>query len=1165
MHPLWPELLEYLVLKSAPECRDFLKTWGETERKTCFKLHKADFNSLRKTCHYSEDSYLLISGSHAFGWNSQAKPRFSSVKKEASVLKAHAAELSDYIQAEKINFYAAEDAYALALNLETVWAALCDQRSALGIAKNLRKAPAMPYHLWEQEKNPLQLNGPEPGILAVSLALSERPESWALEALQKLFAEYQENYPGIGFYASVSKLIALHPAWETELRDALGKSLFIELHRFHDHLNQIPLPHLLIGLSWRNLASAGPLKGHSFPPYLNTEILGKFLAEKLPASTEELKHLRSDLVDLILQRLLENTRKEENREWLKLYEVLKLLPQEKQARLETWLQLLQASSSNAIQLALKEFKNPELFKQAPEYLPELLIPQLSHPVQKIAKESLNLLKKWLKAFPENESALTPSLRLQLLSPHAVVRQELLKELQEKALSSESRAELEALYASGLVGPLEAEALTQLLKKEPRATTQVKTEHASVAERLAACFPAKPSHQGLWSEDPLLPIPNSPEDLSACFLKHCQTVPNDTQLECMAQAILNQPLPPEPERLKRQMKPVFAELESLLKPQHEHKFQNPQRVLLALLLQAWLEPTQISKIPEQVWQSLDLYQSPFRLELRETLRARQAALPFRLSQPEYLTGWIRLPSFLQRLEKIPPSCLSDTMLSKSLARLTPDGHEAHWEKLKTQMPKLPESWPQILTLALGPEEEALLLIKLFQKKWLHQPPDDILLEQQFSPSPRPRKDSTENLELRRFMLALHVRRRAERLSPALLTELKTLPLHHLRLDLGLDFSGNLLESTLSSSETDNLLDTLWGGLSQVWSQFTTKASEHEPSDTPLEDLASPLQNQLKHLMQPFSEYSHLYLSLSKLTSELRAELLAVLWGQPQWEKLQTLKLPGQTRNFEFSHQNWPQLWPLAICLNPHYRNLWESLNPDIHLYPRLRLCPDMAESLFEVATLKLRWKQGEFGGISQEAYSRLRQDLWKNKREELKSSELPDLNEVILPLDKHDFLLLLLQAGHLPRIPLAPALKSLAWLLSQKHPQQRQPAIDLIWAGLEDGRLQSEAVAQAIAQGGCRQSKGLNYLLDALQIFELKGEKGLLLNLRILECCFANTEIPTKNLSALLELAFKLLPLAGNPCLAEASLAGLKQLAQAPKKTVCRDKAQVLLKTLKTQT
>jgi hypothetical protein len=1133
MYPRWPELLEALFNHSAPDLRAFLQTWSEAERKACFKLHKADLNHLRKTCLYSEYSFLNRTGEAPLGWNNPLGASFPSVQKMGPQFQAQSHNLEAFIAAEKINFYGSQDMYFFALNLETAWAALCDSRSAQSLAKALSKAPKAPYNLLYDNQGEALSHAPEPCLLSLTQVLLERPESWADAALLKLFSDYDELYFDKSIYTSVCTALKARPDKEADFAEALGKAIFMELYHWRTELEAIPLAHILAGLSWRNRAQKGPLRGRAFLLNLSATPLGEWLVKALPPDQAQHASTRAFLFDLILQRMLENTRKEDNREWLKLYALLEPQPSEKTALHNHYLMLLQASTPNAISLSLQELKhNLQDFTDQAKSLPEMLAPHLSHPVQKVGKESFALLKLMAKRWPELQTEILATVLPQLTTPHAALRQDILNWLKGQTLPSNAECELALLRESDLLTPLELTALQALLPSDSR-HEQTHTKQASSAQSLSmeltfrSCqdklsdyFPTKKiSQTATWKEDPLLDIPSDPDAMVAFLLGFNQHLPTEIDLEIFAQALLKHPQAPEPERLRRQLSPLLNCLKVLSDPEHNY-FIETTRLLLAIMAHTWIEQAVLHLTPSQ-WESLNLIGPSAGQIVQSSLQAWKKCTPYRLEQPEYLSGWISLASFEQRLKTLPPELLSEPALYQALHRLSPKNPEHSWPQLKITCQNLPRQTTQLLTLALGPAQEAEALLSKFNQELHKKAPTDLLLNQSYVPVPS--EDSLANHLFRGVMAAVGVRERGGRLSAAQREQVLALP---------------------------------WGGLRI---HFGLEPLEIQSIEEKTEEISALQQSllQLRHLKPQLK-------SLKEIEPAIQHILQAQLTGQAQWQALPNLNLE-QVQNFEWIPQYWPQLWPTVIILNPQYKPFWNMpLNPHLHLYPKLGLYPAMAQDLFDAGLLKLRWIQGELGGLKRSEFSKLQMNYWKQTRDGDKNAQPPNPRLLIPELDKHDLILLLLQLGHLPRIKIAAALPNLIKLLACKYPEQRQIALDLIWMGLEKGRFQVNALLKNMAELLATQSKGLQYMLEALQNWELRGCAGVALNLALLEYFWAHAhpdssaQIPAKNGSALLDLAYHLWQSYGPYRLSAEALKGLEKWAQHPKKSVGREKARALL-------
>jgi hypothetical protein len=1170
MHPNWPELCQHIFTSSAALLREYLYNWSENERKSCFQAHKNDLNQLRKSCHYSEHTYILHAGHHPFGWNSQAEPRFGSVQQLWPVLQQELEKLSDYLEREKVSVYAAADMYFLALNLETVWAGLCDKRSALALAKSLRNAPTLPYFLLENENGSPRQDPPETHLFSVTQILLNRPVDWAESCLVKLFEDYQEQYLGQGYYPSVCSVLKTWPEKEALFQPALEKSLFMELYLWRDKLQELPLTHILAGLSWRNQLNQGPLRGRHFPLNLNAEPLGLWLRQTLPADVPNRRSERLAFLSLALTRLLENSRKEDNRDWLALYTALEPSEQEIISLKNLFFQLLQASTPNGISLALETVKKYfNGFETEHSQIPDSIIPHLSHPVQKVAKESLALLKQYAKTWPEKKPELLLSLLPQLASPHGVIRQDLLKWFKGQSLPASAQRELQVLKESGLLSPLEQEQLRALLpdNSEPTAKAESKPESkpetTQPIKSLQSYFPTVPINQHHWDSDPRLEIPSDEASLSALLLKYSHQSPPDSIHEAVGQALLRLGPPQDPVYQRRHLDPLLQKLQCL-KNLSPSPLMDVSHLLLAILAQAWIEQKP-PEIAPQVWERLAMAAPNLCAGVQSSLKALIAGANSRIEAPEFLTGWISLQVFVKRLKDLPVNCLDTMSLTLALRRLSPEPVKHVWPDIQVLKARFPEPEADLLTLALGPDDAAELALKHLSKAFKKTPPDDFLLEQLYYSSSEKAPSPTNPL-FRGILSAAGARQRREGLSPSLFQALLNLPWDNLCLNLGMDPGIWLSPQPDSEENTQTFWGKLSDGISQLFSGSGTieKHTEAEPEVSALSEQENEaLDNWLNKLHLAQKERALKIKTFKQLEPALQKQIQGLLLGDTNWLNLPEFAL-GETRQFERT-PFWPQLWPLAIALNPRYQPHWGlPFNPESQLYPKLAEYPVMAQMLFDIALLKLRWKQREFGGMSRADFQELQKNYWREIQNGNSKATPPPWSEQIPELEKYDHLLLLLHLGHLPRIVLQEGVRSMLQVLSAKHPEQRQVVLDLIWQGLEDGRIQVSTVVEQLSHQFASQSKGLLYLRDSLQNWELRGEAGYNLILTILDHFWSTTSptasppVPPKNLSTLLEWSYQLWQSGGPYQLSASALNGLQKWADHPKKTAGREKARALL-------
>lgn len=1177
MHSRWPELLAQLFTLRSDALRETLQAWPAPEREALFKAHKKDLQALRQSCFYrpprpgeenSADYHYL-------------KPRYPRIASLYTELQPHLGALADWLKAQQLSVWLAEDVYTLFLNLDTCWALLCDARSATQLCKRLNDAPHARHEaVWHERGQHMtrRADAPEPWLYSLTQALLWRAADWADALLRQLFNQCNQHAEG-GFYLAVCDVVQRRPmalsAGDASAggADFLGKALNLELWIYREQLHALPEAHFEALLSW--IAPDTPELRH-------LEALDYEEIRQRALTLAQQPAWRTRLLVLILQRLQAHTRPARNLPWLKLWQALDPQPTELLLHENTLLSLAHAPQSNALQLGLQVLKawlKAGQSLQQPEAWRSMLLHHLQHPVQKVAKESLALLKQWLKQYPEHEAPILDGLSQQLLTPHTAVREQLYAWLQKQPLSAAAAAHLALLASDPALPPLERENLLQRFPHLAAAATETLPVAAPPPLSASDATPpdaltALPLWQQPWAEALLaalagaaelqsrqpelaslrlaesLPVPLDTQTLLEGFLSQASGPVSPLQLECLMQAVLKLPAPVDRTRAVQYLDPLLKLLPRMDQVQTQMLWRAPsQNALVALLAWGWLEAGQMYPFRQATSQETLLCPNlnPQAGKVLATLQALRAGAPARLSQPDSLSGWMAPESLLQRLKTLPPDCITADELEQTLYALVPFPL-VDWPLLEPLLQALPLTFQRALRVACAPEAQAEAAAADWLKAFASSPPQDVFLSASWD---RPVFDSQPvDRDFQLLAAALAARQNHPDYKPW--PVLQALPLQQLRVDLGIDYGQ---------------IDALMGSMGE-WNALNEALEDPEAlADNALQELLNAFQTQSEALVtrMPTARQRKLML-LHEMSAGFQALVQqALVDPQPLQAPLSPRLMAEHPMAFQLQLQHYRNLYPYLLNLQntPQWQPLpamprhWSELTP--WLWPH----PGQVQRLFLAALINVGEAWGQFGGLTWQAYNQIMNAYYRQKAEDPGTPE-PTVNwqEIVPRLDKNDLSLAFLALGQLPEIPLAEVLPLLIQPLTSKHAEQRAVVLGVLQAGLADGRLLPQQLAEVLAGLLGVTRKGFRYLQLVLQDLQHQDAFGEYLVLQTLELYFARLgaeQIKAASvLSALLDQAHSLCQTLQRGLERPAARAALQSLAESKKKSVSRDKARLLL-------
>lgn len=1152
MHPLWPELLKHLFTTRSEDLRPWLFALSLADQQALWKQHKPDLAALRKACQFSASAGVFREEKGEGLGFGRFLPRYPTLAPFRADLPSD--NVAAWITAERVNICLAEDLYPFYLNLETVWAALGDAKSVALLAKFKDQAPQPRWEILWTEKGDARADAPEGVLYSLTQTLGLRGETWGPEFLMQAFANHAELYGHGQFYRAV---ICATQTWpEQDWVPYLAKALALEIVHYKDRLADIPLTYLFAALAWE--APSTPAFRSMGPAVITYTEVVTYLSVQ---AQSDLK-VRQTLLELTLERLQHHTRPAQNQPWIKLWNQLTPSLSELGGQFEALLMLVNASAPNALQLALQELKRLAAEAIVQPHIKELLsllALNLVHPTQKIAKDSLALMRLIDKHHPSQDSLL-PILIPYLLTPHMAVRQEILKGFKGQTLPPSAQDILRDLLASGQLNPLEQENLAVWVVDPPVAVLTVSQD---APEPTPAFDIAQfPSHRQSWAKqliqaleggvlEPLLPtldvwqtlpdlqpLPNA-EELQHFFVSHARGQVSELDFEIALISVLQVPAPTDRARAEKYLDPLLKIVSKMDRPEATQNWNIPwHNGLLALLAQGWLEPGK--QITIQTPEIDAFLQQPFLKPLFDQVTRTLALLAVgasaRLSQPDNVGGWIFPERLLQRLVQLPPEAITASEVEDALYALAPVVISASaWADLFPHLSRYTPLVQQALTVALAPETEAEATAAQWIKTLQQDPPQQFLLQAEHGGASAPETSADQGLQL--LCAALAHRQLLPYWHPW--PCLQTLPIEQLQCDLGMDYGAlhmAMFAQTAALQELDeNASDEAF---LEALMAFVPQPSEvkPEPPARRIKPLAE-LSPELKALCQ------QCLIAASGLESPPPDSIIRAL----------------EHARFQVMTPHYRRLMPLLLWVQP---KTWIAIDTSRMgldgLIPLLWPCPGNAQRLFEVGVVQVARMQGRFGGMTRQQVNQ----LWQAYYQAGGTGEPPQISwhEMIPNLDKQDINLSLLSMGLLPWVPLQSALDVLLEVLTSKHSQHRERIIAVLDTGLRDGRLTPDRVAKGLAELLLTVSKGFSYVQDALTGWSNRDPLGELLVLLALEQFFARLHpgINGKVLSALLDQAHGLCRTLGRGISAPEARTALTTLAEAKKKTVARDKAKLLL-------
>ncbi len=913
-NPLWISILESLFCQQASDLLTKVAPLTAETRQQLWQQYQTDLITLRKASRYSERQSFQahrdqIGILNVVEYRSE-HPMLSELWPEFA---QHAHEIVAWIRKQKLNFFGSKDGYRYYLNIELLMAALADQSSAEKLAQ-MQGDQRFPF--WDLSYHLPQRNQvPETQLEAYTLVWLDRPESWAKDCLAMALTSHLPQGASGEIYASVQ---AISSRWPDVAEKFLGKAVFLELYQREPEDYQPA--ELLAGLRW--LAPLGvPDLGH-FPIYAEVgrlaEHLGQVLSVDKPQT--ELIKLRSELIALIFERLRLSMRRQDLLAWIKLYRALTPDSSEQTRHQADYLALLQGPAKESVELALQTILNDiSSYLSQPRLWLQLGL-LFSFPTQKVA---LLAWRVWQTAVKLQPQALAPheTLVQALSSPHLRLREQVLKWLGKHpdSLTDEVFAQLRLLQ-DDTENPAEQERLRRLLPAaEPAIVDPARSQESQSQPKQAERPLLKPLAEFLpqqdlnhlpandWDSDPLLEIPADLAAVDDLLQKVLHQSPSRLQLEILAQALLLHPLTEAEDRSERKrfLSPLLAVAGDFAqKSESEPGFVDVPRIMLSIWLHAWLG--QASSQWAGFWEKLSAFHSDLAGWGQALFQALDQGQRFLLAQPEYLSGWISLRSFCERLQQ--SVWIAPESLHQALLRLAPEDSAAIWPVIERQFadPGQSQLHPKLLSIlafALGPLAQAEAIFAEQLAHFQAQPPEECLLQRGlFTPL-----ELNSPWDYRLLIAAWQFRQRSGRLSPRLLAGFEALPWSDL---------------TVEALPPDGFSDAL-GDLGS-W-----------------EDILAAFNGlDLNSLAQPH------FKSLAALPIDLQSWINQALDGSADW-----CQIPDSAFSFDAIMRQWPQLWPLS--LHSQYEPGWsyQPAQQDL-IWHFLRDYPLMAPAAFTVALARI---------------------------------------------------------------------------------------------------------------------------------------------------------------------------------------------------------------------
>lgn len=303
-------------------------------------------------------------------------------------------------------------------------------------------------------------------LLHAGRILLDRPELWVQQSFIRLSDEFPHwmRSPGgdLGAAQLMQEALQRHPDWISVLASGMGRMMRQDgfLNRTLDRYDAALI---LAGLDYEPLAQQA-----SSEPLMDPEIIPSLLRRMTDGSL-----LRSDLIALTLRKLNQPLRPSSIKCWINLFGRLALTDAEFQRHAEAFTVLMTAPTAAAGKLAFSIveahfLRNPDRAAERVAALGHALQNRL----QSIAKEAWRLLKKQLRALPDLHKLVVSAVIAGLNSPHAGLRGELLRWLGALPLhhsdefDEKARRQLQELAVS--LPAAELDPIAHLLVEDPEA-------------------------------------------------------------------------------------------------------------------------------------------------------------------------------------------------------------------------------------------------------------------------------------------------------------------------------------------------------------------------------------------------------------------------------------------------------------------------------------------------------------------------------------------------------------------------------------------------------------------------------------------------------------------------------------------------------------------------
>jgi len=410
-------IIEKLFYGTPQDIKKILRDISVDKRKQLYKQTREIITTLRKSLKENIESAYITEGE---GESVKYKPKYKNVKDVYEIIKNNPSDVSKVFEENKICINPSEGSYELFLNLQILFAGLCDRKNAITSLKYNNNDPFINTSLKYKEEECL--------IPLVGLTLLDRNENWLKEFFIKFYEKletYIKFFPVYnGSLFLLTEIIKRHSNWEDDFSKYFGKAMYLDKFNINFKKNfskTVFSPQIIM------TAVQYEPENDSSTDLVNLPI-AKY--SDLLVSLIESNYLkREDVLKVALHKLLVVHRQGIVKLWIDLYDKLKITKEDLFKNKEIYLDLINAPSSLSMQIGLDSVKTivkNGQFQDKEEILISLLSYNLNNPIQKVVKESLSIIRLIAEKNPTLNGLVLEELVSNIITPHKAVRVDIIK-------------------------------------------------------------------------------------------------------------------------------------------------------------------------------------------------------------------------------------------------------------------------------------------------------------------------------------------------------------------------------------------------------------------------------------------------------------------------------------------------------------------------------------------------------------------------------------------------------------------------------------------------------------------------------------------------------------------------------------------------------------------